>query len=168
MFFSKQVISLPSQTCTYRVKVAEASYVVRADIIEIQSKCQELHKSYILFIFSPSETLLQKNRRETPDLNTIVLTGFKIYFRFDSNHHDSLSAGLIQYFPICNIQGGSALSGLQNKSYFTMQGRLIEGFFSLLFHPKRLGWNPCKALLLLCYHVLQCINQTLYLYMGLY
>ncbi|XP_022100438.1 syntaxin-binding protein 5-like [Acanthaster planci] len=32
-----KVISLPSQTCAYRVKVAESSYVVRADVISLQN-----------------------------------------------------------------------------------------------------------------------------------
>ena len=57
--FSKQVISLPSQTCTYRVKVAETSYVVRADIIEIQSKKQQFYNLVSCRFFPPWNTFAE-------------------------------------------------------------------------------------------------------------
>jgi len=60
MLLRVQVISLPSQTCTYKVKITETSVVVKADIISFRGmsylltyllcKPRIFHQTHLLFV----------------------------------------------------------------------------------------------------------------------
>ena len=52
LFVCLQVMSLPSQTCAYKVKITETSFVVRAEIVALRGKLAFCLSTACLFLFS--------------------------------------------------------------------------------------------------------------------
>ncbi|XP_063954730.1 syntaxin-binding protein 5-like isoform X6 [Lytechinus pictus] len=97
-----KVISLPSQTCVYRTKISESSYVVRSDVISMQnSVCLACYvaNGHIMTYSLPSFRLLL-------DKEYLPLTDLRIGRTFQFSSHGKglyqCSPTEIQRFTICS------------------------------------------------------------------